>query len=629
MLNQCKEIDRAVLQHALSKTADDDVQAAQYVASCGAWSQEAKFQRGLAHDHKCPHCHAPHQDITHTLWSCPALAETYALDPVLAKVDPRDLPNHLKVGIPSALTAALDTTFWGAQELDLHTSDVQAKRLLGIGNAPAKNAGPTLLAEREFAATFAVQVLGDDRGLQEAWNQRCGCAIPARQLMAHIRGPGNPVMLPHVPACHQLAPEDPNVYTDGTNSQPMWAAFTLGAFGTWWKDRTLEDQPLSPAEDKVVDTLQEAGSLGTFQHMPAAAMSSTRAELAGGIAAACADGPVHIASDNMGFVKRLNQILDDPAAHPHKPWSLLSDGDLWEQMHSIIVSKGAHAIKASWTKGHITEQQVNEGRCTRAAQVGNDLADTMADVGAEGFGMAVQEVARAWAHRQGAYAKLERRILCRLANVMKADATKREELAKTQALLRKDRPQSLQQVAEELPYACSDAATTLDLAAMHQHAIAGVKHPTVLVCAVHSFLKLLRVQPVAAGMPGVSWLELLMLFDMAGGSGHMPSAKLGSKRAPSTKQRLCTFKSITNLVIKTRLLSTKPTFSRRPQLPLIGLCILALVVRWPLCDSFLSWMWPIASRSCRDCLHSGPAPLWPCAHCTAKATCTSSQRVLV
>ena len=140
---------------------------------------------------------------------------------------------------------------------------------------------------------------------------------------------------------------------------------------------------------------------------------------------------------------------------------------LWEQMHSVIVSKGVHAIKASWTKGHITEQQVNEGRYTRAAKVGNDLVDTMADVGAEGFGMAVQEVARAWAHRQGAYAKLERRILRRLANVMKADATKREELAKTQALFHKDQPQSLQQAAEELPYACRDAATTLDLAAMH------------------------------------------------------------------------------------------------------------------------------------------------------------------
>ena len=230
-------------------------------------------------------------------------------------------------------------------------------------------------------------------------------------------------------------------------------------------ERMLKDSPfnfLALGEHCAGNARMLGTRLGQFQHTLAAAMSSMQAELAGGIAAACADGPVHIASDNMGFVKRLNQILSDPAAHPHKSCGLLSDGDLWEQLHSIIVSKGSHSIKASWTKGHITEQQVNEGRNARAAKICNDLAGTMADVGAEGFGLPVQVVAKAWAHRQGAYAKLERRILRRLANVIKADASKREHLAKAQALLRKDRPQSLQQVAEELPYACSEAAATLD-----------------------------------------------------------------------------------------------------------------------------------------------------------------------
>ncbi len=79
---------------------------------------------------------------------------------------------------------------------------------------------------------------------------------------------------------------------------------------------------------------------------------------------------------------------------------------------------------------------------------------------------------------------------------------------------------------------------------------------------------------MAAGMPGASWLELLMLFDMAGGGTRMTTAKLGSQRAQSTKRRLSTFKSITNLVIKTTATINQANLSWRPQPLLIGLCTL-------------------------------------------------------
>jgi hypothetical protein len=110
-LKECWEIDATVLGTSLAKFSAGDRDTISYVGSCGAWSQEAKFTRNLTSDHRCPHCLAPHQDIAHTLWRCPGLADTYRIEGALSKIDYRDLPPHLEIGVPSALAAALESVF--------------------------------------------------------------------------------------------------------------------------------------------------------------------------------------------------------------------------------------------------------------------------------------------------------------------------------------------------------------------------------------------------------------------------------------------------------------------------------------------------------------------------------------
>ena len=182
--------------------------------------------------------------------------------------------------------------------------------------------------------------------------QELHCKTPARKLMTWVMGPLEPATLPSVAKCDALPPAEPNVYTDGTNSQPRWHQFALGAFGTWWKDRTLSTHPLSTTEETVVNAIEGHGSTGTFQHLPSPSMSSMRAELAGGVAAACANGPMHLASDNLGFVIMATKIIENPQAFPHKPWGTTANGDLWQLFHNIVVQKGANALRVSWTKGH-------------------------------------------------------------------------------------------------------------------------------------------------------------------------------------------------------------------------------------------------------------------------------------
>ena len=60
-----------------------------------------------------------------------------------------------------------------------------------------------------------------------------------------------------------------------------------------WKERCLDTHPLSNVEKHIVNAIEEAGSTGTYQHALGFSMTSMRTELAGGIAALAADGPVH------------------------------------------------------------------------------------------------------------------------------------------------------------------------------------------------------------------------------------------------------------------------------------------------------------------------------------------------
>ena len=89
------------------------------------------------------------------------------------------------------------------------------------------------------------------------------------------------------------------------------------------------------------------GGVRLYTKIGGFAGSSTRTELAAGIIAVCAHGPVHIGSDGEVFVngaKRLISIINDQgSALPN--WKLISDGDLWEHFYNAANAKGTRAIE--------------------------------------------------------------------------------------------------------------------------------------------------------------------------------------------------------------------------------------------------------------------------------------------
>ena len=146
----------------------------------------------------------------------------------------------------------------------------------------------------------------------------------------------------------------------------------------------LKWHPLSHAELEMADGCkQEQDGLRIYTRIGGYAGSSTRTELAAAIIAISAYGPVHLASDSKAFVDLANQILDDlKHSRPLKrSWKLTNDGDLWHHFHEAAREKVHTSLQIVWTKGHATDDQVEQGVTTTEQQRGNTRADETADLG--------------------------------------------------------------------------------------------------------------------------------------------------------------------------------------------------------------------------------------------------------
>ena len=103
--------------------------------------------------------------------------------------------------------------------------------------------------------------------------------------------------------------------------------------------------------------------------------SSTRAEIAGGIAALLQPFPVHIGIDSEAFLCKATQILEKSVAQPRMPYPLQRDGDLWQIFAQLVADRGPNSIAISWKKAHATLHAMLSGRVAGPDAVANGLAD--------------------------------------------------------------------------------------------------------------------------------------------------------------------------------------------------------------------------------------------------------------
>ena len=117
--------------------------------------------------------------------------------------------------------------------------------------------------------------------------------------------------------------------------------------------------------------------LNTSVHQAGQAHTSPRAELlAIVIAIEQSRWPIHIFSDNLGYVTAVQRLLSGEFTPTMK-----DNRDLWRRIQRRLLPTQKH-IKITWVKGHAGEIDIAKGNFTIAHQNGNNNADTLASEGA-------------------------------------------------------------------------------------------------------------------------------------------------------------------------------------------------------------------------------------------------------
>ena len=151
---------------------------------------------------------------------------------------------------------------------------------------------------------------------KEAWQ-----SLTARQVLDRLRTEQAIQSLPIGSPCPEVAPDHPNVWTDGTKTMPTRPQWSLAAFGIWHPARAASDaRPLEASIGSTVSNAFTANQLAIAGVLSGTRSSSTRAEIAAGLAAMIAPWPVHIGTDSQSFAAKLHNMLQshrDTAAARH------------------------------------------------------------------------------------------------------------------------------------------------------------------------------------------------------------------------------------------------------------------------------------------------------------------------
>ena len=271
--------------------------------------------------------------------------------------------------------------------------------------------------------------------------------------------------------------------------------------------------------------------------------SSSRAELAGFIVAMLGPGAVHVGIDNASVVAHAQQLIAGGTHRHPAGWGLTRDGDLWELAEACLLAKGRHAVLVSKVKGHATETDVGSGVVVDRDRWGNERADNIATAATEGWPNDAAPLTRALLDRQQDYGRLVARIQALIRRTLRADKAMRE--AKLAALAEAARlSDDDDRVRVSIPYH-GDAARARHLTL---RPATNARHAT-----IRSFLLKFPWQPVSSDQQGVSWMELIVLFDCLSRPGHpfcLCDQDLSAGRHPTARALLLAFKREVRAVLR-------------------------------------------------------------------------------
>ena len=388
--------------------------------------------------------------------------------------------------------------------------------------------------------------------------------------------------------CTQTAPNEINTYSDGSLHDPAAPQFSLGGAGVWWPNRQVQlpdehdhrqhDEqayagPIAPSESEIAEVDQRDAGLMLTTFLQGFGGSSTRMELAASILALASDIPVHIGTDSQAFMTKALSIqeLIGTGKHMRRPWGTQIDGDLWEIYHNHLKAKGIHALRITKVKGHATQEMVDNKQVKERDKAGNDMADIAAEQGVQMQGQSTVQLGARYAQRQKDYIHLTKHIHDHLLKTYKVrkqlmDEVKEQERQqeerqhRDQQLLR--RPQAVPapkrqrlqpHVRAELPPAEAVAEgkrrqigfelQTINCGDFRQ------RHPWAE--QLQSFLGRLTFSKASSLRNGCTWLELFILYHLAGYNLHTAQQRPDARTKPTLGHQMKEFRLATRRMVST------------------------------------------------------------------------------
>ena len=429
----------------------------------------------------------------------------------------------------------VNSTYWGQSCLPACVHETQ-KSLVGYPVA----------SEVKFAEAQDLETIEAlTPHLSAGWADK-DVSVDAQTLFQFIRTPHQKPNVTLPKRCHKRPPKDHNAFSDGSFTNPLHRPWSLGGAGVWWPGRDTRIKPLSKAELEMAYHLQCNDGLRVMLPVPGTAGNSTRMELAAAILAMLSDDPVNFGTDSQAFIDKANACIQRirDGLPPREPWGVQKDGDLWHIFHDVICAKGCDSVIFSKVKGHATDEQVALGVVKLCHKIGNDQADTTADLAVKLHGPEVVKLARRMCNRVVKFVDL---VILILKHNLEGYLIHQRLTEVKLAAINMANGANLRTIGF-LEHGVSDTAGRLTF--MHEPA----RFPSSFrgyrrVNHVYNYLRAISVSPLIEGSQGISWIEIYILYRMAGFPPPLDQPLNPAAPRRTLKQQLNAFKLCARRII--------------------------------------------------------------------------------
>ena len=223
-LHGVPEIDHFILRKSLRDHVNEDEAILKSVVTLAIADDEKKHELGYTTTSACSLCGDSKGGFEHLMASCTALSHVRTKCP-FASLLPH-LPAQVLRGIPPAMSIEGTGPFWHEEETSWLATSLWCD-LRKIRPTPKT---------RQF-----IHLLPDaDKKLN------------ARQIMHKHRSDFALLDWELPPLATETAPEEPNVFNDGSLKNSLCQWWSAGGIGVWWPNRNLTQNPLNANEQNLL-----------------------------------------------------------------------------------------------------------------------------------------------------------------------------------------------------------------------------------------------------------------------------------------------------------------------------------------------------------------------------------------